>query len=170
MPIQAQPPLLHPQLPVRLPPAPPRRGFTLVELLIVMTIISILSSIAYPSYAAHVLRARRLEAKVALVESMHLQEKLYSRSNSYAAWSAAQPADPAAGTFKWWSGASAAGSAYELHAQPCGDASLAQCVEIVATPGTAMVDGRFRDPDCGALSLRSTGEQRAASGNARCWP
>ncbi|WP_426197517.1 type IV pilin protein [Massilia sp. DWR3-1-1] len=170
MPTHSQPPLRHPPLPVRFPPALQRRGFTLVELLIVMTIISILSSIAYPSYAAHVLRARRLEGKVALVEAMHLQEKLYSRSNSYAAWSADQPAAPAAGAFKWWSGVGAAGSAYELHAQPCGDASLAQCIEMVATPGTAMVDGGFRDPDCGALSLRSTGEQRAASGNARCWP
>jgi type IV pilus assembly protein PilE len=147
-------------------PKPLRRGFTLIELLIVLTIVGILCSIAYPSYAAHVLRTRRLEGKLALLEVMQAQESVYSRSNRYLAFSAGANPDSA---MRWWSGASAAASAYELHAQPCAEADLAQCVEIVATPGTDKVDGRFRDAQCGALSLLSTGEQRAATGHSACW-
>lgn len=154
-----------------------RRGFTLIELLVVLAIVGILASFAYPSYAAHLIRAHRLEGKVALIETMQRQEMIYSRSNRYAAFSA-DAADlggtdgaNAAGGWRWWSGASAATSYYELHAQPCaGGADLARCVEVVATPGTARVDARFRDPACGVLTLVSTGEQRAASGDPACWP
>ncbi len=148
-----------------------RSGFTLIELLIVMTIIGILSSVVYPSYASHLIRARRLEGKIALLETMHRQELLYSRSNRYAAFSADTGTDNG---FRWWSGVRAAASAYELRAQPCAGASggdnLAQCVEVVATPGTQRVDVRYSDPACGALTLVSTGEQRAATGDPACWP
>lgn len=148
------------------------RGFTLLELLIVLAIIGIIASIAYPSYAAHLVRARRLEGKVALFEIMHRQESAYSRANRYGAFSAesAEPAFSPANGFKWWSGASPADSAYEIRAQACEGAALAQCVELVATPGTDRVDRRFRDADCGALTLVSTGESRAATGKPGCWP
>lgn len=150
-----------------------RRGFTLIELLIVLVIAAILAAIVYPSYAAHVVRSRRLEGKVALFEAMQQQENLYGRSYRYAAFSAESAAAAASGGndgFKWWSGASAALSAYELRAQPCAGTDLAQCVEVLAMPGTARVDSHFRDPECGILSLNSTGERRAQTADPACWP
>lgn len=154
---------------------PPRRkqaGVTLIELLFVLAIIGIIASIAYPSYAAHLTRARRLEGKVALLEAMQRQEHFYSRANRYLAFSAdsADLVEPVAAGLKWWSGAQAGDSAYELRAQACAGAALAECVEVIATPGTPRVDGRFRDTDCGELTLVSTGETRAATGNPGCWP
>ena len=143
------------------------RGFSLLELLVVLAIISILSGLAYPSYADYLIRARRMEGKLALIEMMQRQEALYSRINTYVEFSADTP--PRDG-FRWWSAATAADSAYELLARPCTDAGLAQCVEIVAVPGTARVNGRFRDPRCGALTLRSTGEQAAELDGKDCWP
>lgn len=154
------------------PPCRSLAGFTLIELLVVLAIIGVVASIAFPSYSAHLVRARRLEGKVALLEAMHRQENFYSRGNRYLAFSAdtADPADPATAGFKWWSGTRAGDSAYEIRAQACSGADLAQCVEVVATPGTERVDGRFRDTDCGALTLVSTGESRAATGRPDCWP
>lgn len=146
-----------------------QQAFSLVELLVVLAICGILASIAYPSYAEHGRRARRLEGKVALLEMMQLQERLYTRTNRYAAFSAdAMGADQDG--FRWWSAARAADSAYELLARPCEQAGLALCVELVAMPGTGKVDARFRDPECGALILVSTGEQRAEGPGRGCWP
>lgn len=149
-----------------------RRGLTLVELLVVLAIIGIIASIAYPSYAAHLVRARRLEGKVALFETMHQQEAVYNRGNRYIAFSAegGEPAGAPINGFKWWSGTRPADSAYEIRAQPCEGTQLAQCVELVATPGTERVDQRFRDAECGALTLVSTGESRAATNQPGCWP
>ena len=49
---------------------PPRcpRGFTLIELMIVVAIIAIIAAVAYPAYTDHVLRTRRANAAACLQE------------------------------------------------------------------------------------------------------
>ena len=145
-----------------------RPGFTLIEMLVVLAIVAILSAVAYPSYTQHVVRTRRTEGQIALIEAMQQQERYHQQHNSYAAFSASD-ADAVPPGFRWWSGASAAVSIYELEAQACPDQELADCVVVRAMPGTAKVDSRFRDPECGALSLDSFGVH-AAAGTGRCWP
>jgi type IV pilus assembly protein PilE len=145
-----------------------QRGFTLIELLVVMVILSILAAVAYPNYARHMTRTRRTEGQIALIEAMQQQERYHLRHNSYAAWSSAST-DLEQQGFRWWSGVNAAGSAYELDAYACPGQDIADCVEVRARPGTDKVDGRFRDSECGALTLDSLGVH-AAQGTARCWP
>ena len=144
-----------------------QRGFTLVEMLVVLGILAILAAVAYPSYAGHVTRTRRTEGQIALIEAMQQQERYHLQHNSYVEFSSS--ADAGALGLRWWSGASAATSAYELDAHACAGQDIADCVEVRARPGTANVDGRFRDPECGALTLDSLGAQRA-QGTGRCWP
>jgi type IV pilus assembly protein PilE len=145
-----------------------KRGFTLIEMLVVLVILSILASVAYPSYSRHVARTRRTEGQIALIEAMQQQERYYQQHNTYAAFSS-DGGDTEAQGFRWWSGNSAAVSIYELDAHACAGQDLADCVEVRATPGTAKVDSRFRDPECGALTLDSLGVH-AAEGRGRCWP
>ena len=142
-------------------------GFTLVELMIVLAIVCILGALAYPTYAGYNVRVKRVEGQVALIDAMQRQERYHLQHHTYVAFSADEPGSDG---FAWWSGTRASASAYELDAHACPGREIGECVEIRARPGTARVDARFRDPDCGALTLDSTGRQGAEHAEARCWP
>ena len=139
------------------------RGFTLIEVLVALLIVSILASIAWPNYAAYLTKTRRMEGKVALIMAMEQHHALH---HSYVAFSSAAPV---AG-LPWWSGTAAGASYYELDAEACPARTLRDCVQLRASPGTANVDVRFRDAECGTLTLLSTGEQGASGPSKRCWP
>lgn len=152
-----------------LPRGTRRRGFTLVELMVVLAIVAILGAIGYPGYAAHVIKARRVEAQLALVDAMQRQEQYRAQHNTYVAFSSGSE-DPDSQQFRWWLGSQPETSAYEVDGYACEGQDIGQCIELRAQPGTANVDAGFDDPDCGVLTFDSTGAQ-GASGNApRCWP
>jgi type IV pilus assembly protein PilE len=50
-------------------------GFTLMELMVAMAVIGILAGIAYPSYSEYIARAKRSDAKSALLQVQIAQEK-----------------------------------------------------------------------------------------------
>jgi type IV pilus assembly protein PilE len=144
------------------------RGFTMIELMVVLAILAALGALAYPTYTSYLTRTRRIEAQVAMIEALAQQERYYTQHNSYVAFSAASL--PEAPRFKWWSGSTVAVSGYELDAQACPGHGLNECVQIRARPGTGRVDTRFSDPDCGTLTINSTGEHGASGTFERCWP
>lgn len=51
------------------------KGFTLVELLIVVALAAILAALAYPTYTDQVMRTRRAEATAVLAEAAHFMER-----------------------------------------------------------------------------------------------
>ncbi len=59
------------------------RGVTLMELMIVVVIIGILAAVAYPSYREYAARAKRNEARAALLQIATLQERFYLQNNTY---------------------------------------------------------------------------------------
>lgn len=145
------------------------QGFTLVELMVALVVLLLLSTVAYANLNGFVVKSRRIEAQVALLELMQEQERHFSRHNTYVAFSA-DSADPDAKRFKWFSGADARASAYELRGQACPGQPIERCIELLAVPGTARVDTSFHDPECETLSLSSTGEHRAGGPARACWP
>lgn len=60
------------------------RGFTLVELMIVITILGIIASIAIPNLRDYLNKSRRSDAKVALLKLQHDQERYRSNNPTYA--------------------------------------------------------------------------------------
>lgn len=59
------------------------RGFTLVELMVVVAIVAILAAIAIPAYGRYVYRARRAEGQALLLHIANAQERYYAVHNRY---------------------------------------------------------------------------------------
>ena len=60
-----------------------QRGFTLLELMIVVVIIAILAAIALPAYTKYVQRTRRSDGQSALFNAQQAEEKFFYRCNRY---------------------------------------------------------------------------------------
>ena len=58
-------------------------GVTLMELMIVVVIVGILTAIAFPNYREFVARAKRAEAKAALLKLATSQEKFYLQNSRF---------------------------------------------------------------------------------------
>lgn len=142
-----------------------QHGFTLAELMTVVTIIGILSAFAYPSYQEFILKGRRTEAKAALMANMQLFERHYSQVNTYyvssttaTIWTGYTP----------YSGDSSSGSNYAIRAFDCNGVADGQCIELRAVPNRA-------DAKCGTLVLQTTGKKdNMANGSSysqtpNCW-
>ena len=162
-----------------------KNGFTLIELLIVISVISILGAIAYPSYTESVLKGKRAQARTALAELLQQQERYMTQRNCYLGFSGTTPTAPSPTTacggvtatavpFKSFSGDSSTTGAYTLSADTCpsgsgsGTLSIAECVRVSAAPVKA-------DAVVNVLWMTSTGSKgctgTASSTNpALCWP
>lgn len=146
--------------------ANPRAGFTLIEVMVVLVIVSILAGVAYPSYQESVRKAKRTEGRVALMELVQQQEMYYSQHNSYIKFDSSS-SDVEAKRFKWFSGNKPSQSAYEISGDACLNDTIQNCVILTAKPGTDKVDPAYKDVACGALTLTSSGIKSADGRD--CW-
>ena len=124
-------------------------GFSLIELIVVIAIISILTSIAYGSYRNYVIRASRGAAQTELLALANQQEKIYLNSNAYAfSITAAYNGRSVGGLGK--TSATTSDNKYTLSIDPI--AGPTQTFTITATP----VEGTTQATD-GTLVIASDG-------------
>lgn len=128
-----------------------QRGFTLIELMIVVVIVAILAAVAYPSYQDSVIKTKRAEGRAALMQAMQQQERYYTQNNTYVEFDKSTPAG-----FKTSSGDGANGS-YEISGKACGEDDIKNCIVLAAKPVSPFVDAK-----CGDLTLQSTGIKDAS--------
>jgi len=76
----------------------PQRGFTLIELMVVVAVVAILAAVAYPSYQDQVRKSRRGQAKAELVEYAQLAERHHTVQNTYEGFTLPTTQSPRQGT------------------------------------------------------------------------
>lgn len=60
-----------------------QRGFTLIEVMIVVAIVGILTAIAYPSYAEYIRRGHRADARAGLLQAQQWLERASTATGVY---------------------------------------------------------------------------------------
>ena len=139
-------------------------GFTLIELMVTVAIVSILATIAVTSYSSQVLKSRRTEAKSALLDLAGREERLFSTTNAYSNFQASLGYAAATPTTVMTT-MSFGNGYYTLSATT----PTASSYLLTATPTTA--SNQANDTACGAFSIDQLGRQ-TVSGTATaasCW-
>lgn len=60
-----------------------QRGFTMIELMIVVVIIAIIAMIAFPSYQDSIQKAKRTDGQSAVLQVMQAQERFFGQNFRY---------------------------------------------------------------------------------------
>lgn len=119
-----------------------RAGFTLVELMITVAIVSILAAISLPQFSSYVGKSRTSEATGFLLEIKNRQESYRADFGAYCDVSGNQATlfpstTPTANPQVWTTGSALANSWTILGASPPGRSSLFVYSTVAGTPGAA---------------------------------
>lgn len=142
----------------------PMRGFTLIELMIVVAIIAIIAAIAYPSYINSVTKTNRAAAEGCLSEYANYMERYYTANMRYDQTAAATPV---ANTLPALDCATVKNTGANYAYSFVTNSLTQSAYTLQAVPiGTQLT----RDTACGTLTLNQQGT-RTASGTAptTCW-
>jgi len=132
------------------------RGFTLIELMIVVVIIGLLIGIAIPSYQAYVLRSHRADGQAVLIDISAREERFLAQNNTYTTvLSAATGLNMGTTT--------SPDGYYNLSVAACAGGTIATCYLVTATA----TGGQTGDTACLTITYSSTGIKSGTTGD--CW-
>lgn len=128
------------------------RGFTLMELMIVVSIVAILGAIALPAYQNSVRKSRRADAMTSLLQLQTLQERWRANNTTYSS----------SLSNLGWSGSDSSEGYYTIAIT----AATANAFTGTATPKSS---GPQAGDSCGTLSITANGPVIATAAQRQCW-
>ena len=147
-----------------------QRGFTLIEVMIVVAILGIITAIALPSYLEQVRKGKRADAKVELLRLAQMQESYFVQNLSYAkdlttgagglGLGATVTSEQEEYTITMTALDNGGGGCTGVAADPCTTFTL------TATPGATQ-----NDPKCANFTLTNTGVKGVTGTHTaqQCW-
>ncbi len=139
----------------------PRRGFTLIEVMIVVVVIGVLAAVALPTYREYIRRGNRAEARTGLLQAAHWLERVATARGSYLKTSEVEPSFPA--VLK-----SVPSRSYAISLEGTDESGAGYTLKAIPQNGQA-------GDKCGGFTLTQTGiralSSPAASAEltAQCW-
>ena len=140
--------------------SPSVRGFTLVELMIVIVIVAVLLTVALPSYQNSVQKSRRADAKAALLDVANRQEGSMLDRGTYSLDITDLGFDQSPYISEE--------EHYSITATVCSGGSIDRCYVLTATPQSE--SPQADDTRCTSFVLNSNGSKTATGSDAlNCW-
>jgi len=132
------------------------KGFTLLELMITVVILSILATIAYPSYMNQVKKTRRVDGKAAVLEIAMAEEQYYTQNKAYT------------------SDLSLLSIGSALKATPSKSKEGYYTINLQAATTTftvtaTAIGSQAKDTECKEMAMNQMGEQTSKSSTDQCW-
>ena len=141
---------------------PDQKGFSLIEILIVLVIMGILAAIALPSYQSSVQKSRRADGKSALLDLAARSEKFFAQNNSYTTEVSGANGLSLGRT-------TSADDYYNLSIAACSGGNISRCYLLTATAKGPQLD----DTICRKLMLdnvgRKTSQDSGGTTTEVCW-
>jgi len=139
-----------------------KRGFSLIELMVVVAIIAILAAIAIPAYGRYAFRARRADGQELLLRIANAQERYYAGNNHYGSLSDIGFASPVNSEKGYYLA--------DLNPAIADSSTSAQAYTVEVQPQGA----QFKDV-CGNLAINDAGvktplaSSASSAINGSCW-
>ena len=132
------------------------KGFSLIELLIVVVIVGILFAVALPSYQQYTRASKRTEAQGALLDLAARQERFVAQNNTYST-------EISADTGLGFGTTESSNGYYDLSAAACAGGTIATCYVLTASAKGAQLS----DTECLNITYDSAGVKGGTTDD--CW-
>lgn len=139
-----------------------KKGFTIIEIMIVVVVIGLLAAVVLPSYQSSVHKSRRADARAALAELGVRQEKFFAQNNTYTTEVSAEDGLALGRT-------TSRALFYNLTVTACAGGAISRCYLLTATATGLQAD----DQACFSLAMDNVGRKTAkdygGDSTPYCW-
>ena len=148
------------------------RGFTFIELMVVLALVGLLAAIAIPSYQESVRKSRRAEVCAQLLEVAQYLQRFYSHNDSFATTKAGAAATIPSELAKVPRNAAPGSQSYDISFATPAAGAINPGLASFKIQAVRRAGGPMDGDKCGDFTLENTGARdvlKATDTAANCW-
>jgi len=148
------------------------RGFTFMELMVVIALVGLLAVIAIPSYQESVRKSRRAEVRAQLLEVAQYLQRFYSHNDSFATTKAGAATTIPSELAKVPRNAAPGSQSYDISFATPAAGAINPGLASFKIQAVRRAGGPMDGDKCGDFTLENTGARnvlKASDTAANCW-